>query len=99
LGGDVDGYCCIRKRLAVDPQNSARVYLGIAGFASPGMGTDHVFQSSDGGASWIDSGLVASDSGQWFGGLAISSQGPSMVYVGTGQGVFAFSNAVTMGVH
>jgi hypothetical protein len=78
---------CFRPRLAVDPQNSARVYLGIAVDGAP-----HVFQSSDGGASWIDSGLVASGLADWFGGLAISSQ--RTVYAGSpGQGVFAFGNA------
>jgi photosystem II stability/assembly factor-like uncharacterized protein len=87
------GDCCYRPRLAVDPQNSARVYLGIAigGVAS-------VFQSSDGGGSWTDSGLAVSGAGLWFAGLAISSEGPSIVYAGSpGQGVFAFTNAVTAG--
>jgi photosystem II stability/assembly factor-like uncharacterized protein len=86
------GDCCFRPRLAVDPQNSARVYLGIAI-----DGAGKVFQSSDGGASWIDSGLAVSPGGWWFGGLAISSKGT--VYAGSrGQGAFAFSRAVTMGV-
>jgi len=79
--------CCFRPRLAVDPQNSVKVYLGIFVDGAP-----HVFQSSDGGASWMDSGLVASGLAAWFGGLAISSQGT--VYAGSpGQGVFAFRNA------
>jgi hypothetical protein len=78
--------CCFRPRLAVDPQNSAKVYLGIT------VDGGGVFQSSDGGASWIDSGFVASGIAAWFGGLAISSQGT--VYAGsTGQGVVAFGNA------
>src|ERR1700686_4795091 len=80
------GDCCFRPRLAVDPQNSARVYLGIAI-----DGAHHVFQSSDGGASWTDS-LVVSGCCAWFEGLAISSQGPSTVYAGSpGQGVFAMT--------
>jgi hypothetical protein len=83
-----DDYCCFRPRLAVDPQNSARVYLGISV-----DGVHHAFQSSDAGASWKDSGLVWSSSGWWFGGLAISSQGPSTVYAGTSQGVFAMTFA------
>jgi photosystem II stability/assembly factor-like uncharacterized protein len=89
-----DDCICLRPRLAVDPQDSARVYLGIT------IGrADRVFQSSDGGTSWIDTGLVVSAS-SWFGGLVISSQGPSTVYAGSfGEGVFAFSNAVNTGVH
>ena len=71
-------------RLAVDPQNSARVYLGISV-----DGVDHVFQSSDGGASWSDS-LVGSGS-NWIFGLAIRSQGPGTVYAGTNQGLFAMT--------
>jgi photosystem II stability/assembly factor-like uncharacterized protein len=87
------GDCCFRPRLAVDPRDSARVYLGIAV-----DGAAHVFQSSDGGATWIDSGLQVSGGGYWFGGLAISSDSPSTVYAGSpGQGVFAFTNAVTAG--
>jgi photosystem II stability/assembly factor-like uncharacterized protein len=87
--------CCFRPRLAVDPTNSARLYLGIAV-----DGAQHVFQSSDSGASWIDSALVVPAAGLWFGGLAISTQDPSTVYAGSpGQGVFAFSNAVTMTIH
>jgi photosystem II stability/assembly factor-like uncharacterized protein len=87
--------CCFRPRLAVDPQDSARVYLGIAV-----DGAAHVFQSPDGGATWIDSGLQVSVGGYWFGGLAISSESPSTVYAGSrGQGVFAFTNAVTAGAH
>jgi photosystem II stability/assembly factor-like uncharacterized protein len=79
------GDCCFRPRLAVDPQNSASVYLGI-----PVNGTHHVFQSSDGGASWTDS-LAVSGIGGWFGGLVISAQGPTTVYAGSpGEGVFAF---------
>jgi len=89
------GDCCFRPRLAVDPQNSARVYLGIVV-----DGAHHVFQSSDGGASWKDSGFLVVSGGVWFGGLAISSQGPSTVYAGSpGAGVFALSNPVAMGVH
>jgi photosystem II stability/assembly factor-like uncharacterized protein len=89
------GDCCFRPRLAVDPQDSARVSLGIAV-----DGAAHVFQSSDGGATWIDSGLQLSSGGYWFGGLAISSESPSTVYAGSpGQGVFAFTNAVTAGAH
>jgi photosystem II stability/assembly factor-like uncharacterized protein len=69
-------------RLVVDPQDSTRVYLGI------GIGgVERVFQSSDGSASWIDSGLVVSVA-SWFGGLAISSQGT--VYAGSAEGVFRF---------
>ena len=87
--------CCFRPRLAVDPQDSARVYLGIVV-----DGAHHVFQSSDGGASWKDSGFLVVSGGVWFGGLAISSQGPSTVYAGSpGAGVFALSNPVAMGVH
>jgi photosystem II stability/assembly factor-like uncharacterized protein len=87
--------CCFRPRLAVDPTNSARVYLGIAV-----DGAQHVFQSSDSGASWIDSGLVVPGASLWFGGLAISAQDPSTVYAGTpNQGLFAFSNAVTVTGH
>jgi len=79
------GDCCFRPLLAVDPQNSASVYLGL-----PINGAHHVFQSSDGGASWIDSLAVAGCCG-WFGGLAISSQGPGAVYAGSpGEGVFEF---------
>jgi photosystem II stability/assembly factor-like uncharacterized protein len=81
------GECCFRPRLVVDPQNSARAYLGISV-----DGVDHVFQSFDGGASWKDSGLVVSGSSWWFAGLAISSQGPSTVYAGCpGQGVCAMT--------
>jgi photosystem II stability/assembly factor-like uncharacterized protein len=79
------GDCCFRPRLAVDPHNSASVYLGI-----PVNGAHHVFQSSDGGASWTDS-LAVSGIGGWFGGLLISAQGPTTVYAGSpGEGVFAF---------
>ena len=87
------GDCCFRPRLAVDPQNSAQVYLGIAV-----DGAHHVFQSSDGGASWKDSGFLVASDGQWFMGLAISSEGPGTVYAGSpGAGVFALSNSVAMG--
>lgn len=79
--------CCFRPRLVVDPQNSARLVLGISVDR-----VDHVFQSSDGGASWKDSGLPWFGSSGWFGGLAISSQGPSTVYAGCpGQGVCAMT--------
>jgi len=78
-------YCCLVSRLAVDPKNSARVYLGTNLAGAP-----HVFQSSDGGASWKDS-LAVSGCCSWSGGLAISSQGPSKVYAGTNQGVFAIT--------
>jgi photosystem II stability/assembly factor-like uncharacterized protein len=80
------GDCCFRPRLAVDPQNPARVYLGIA-FG----GAHHVFQSSDGGASWTDFGLTVPGAGLWFGGLAISPQDPSTVYACTPGGVFAIT--------
>jgi photosystem II stability/assembly factor-like uncharacterized protein len=77
------GDCCFRPLLAVDPQNSASVYLGL-----PINGAHNVFQSSDGGASWIDS-LAVSGCCAWFGGLAISSQGPTTIYAGSpGAGVF-----------
>jgi hypothetical protein len=77
-------------RLAVDPQNSARVYLAI-----PLDGAQRVFQSSDGGASWIDSGLAVPGASSSVGGLAsslaISSRGPSTVYAGSLTGVFALT--------
>jgi photosystem II stability/assembly factor-like uncharacterized protein len=88
-GGD----CCYRPRLAVDPQNSDRVYLGAAV-----GGVHRVFMSADGGARWTDSGLAVSGPGWWFGGLAVNSQAPSTVYAGTPEGVFALSNEVTTGV-
>jgi photosystem II stability/assembly factor-like uncharacterized protein len=75
-------FCCFYARLVVDPQNSARVYLGISVDT-----VDNVFQSRDAGVSWKDSGASS-----WFGGLAISSQGPSTVYAGSpGHGVFAMT--------
>ena len=83
------GDCCFRPRVAVDPQNSARVYLGIA---KDGV---HLYQSPDGGASWTDSGLAVSGGSLWFGGLAISPQGT--VYAGSpSAGVFALSNAARL---
>jgi photosystem II stability/assembly factor-like uncharacterized protein len=89
---ELEEFGSIRPRLAVDPQNSARVYLSI------GIGgKHHVFQSSDGGASWTDF-LVVSGFGVFFGGLAISSQGPSTVYAGRGLEVFVFSNPVSTGL-
>jgi photosystem II stability/assembly factor-like uncharacterized protein len=79
------GDCCFRPRLAVDPQNPALVYLG-----TPVDGAHHVYQTSDGGASWTDSLAVSGCCG-WFGGLAISSHGPTTVYAGSpGEGVFVF---------
>lgn len=78
--------CCSRPRLAVDPQNSARVYLEIAI-----DGAHHVFQSSDGGASWTDTLVVSGCCGAWVGGLAISSQGPSTLYAATSNEVFAMT--------
>jgi photosystem II stability/assembly factor-like uncharacterized protein len=90
------GDCCFRPRLAVDPTDSARVYLGILAVD----GAQHVFQSSDAGTSWKDSGLVVHGASGWFGGLAISTQQPGTVYAGSpSQGVFAFTNAVTAGTH
>jgi photosystem II stability/assembly factor-like uncharacterized protein len=81
------GDCCFRPRVIVDPQNSDRVYLGIA------KDSVLLYQSSDGGASWIDSGFPASGGSWWFGGLAVSAQGT--VYAGSpGDGVFALSGAV-----
>jgi photosystem II stability/assembly factor-like uncharacterized protein len=85
------GDCCYRPRLAVDPQNPDRVYLGAAL-----NGMQRVFQSADGAATWSDSGLAVPGPGEWFGGLAVSSQGSSTVYAGTpGEGVFAMSSEVT----
>jgi photosystem II stability/assembly factor-like uncharacterized protein len=79
------GDCCFRPRLAVDPQNPALVYLGL-----PTFGAHQVYQSSDGGVTWTDS-LAVSGCCAWFGGLAISSQGPTTVYAGSsGEGVFEF---------
>jgi len=45
--------CCYRPRLAIDPQSSNRVYLGAAV-----EGVHRVFMSTDGGATWVDSGLA-----------------------------------------
>jgi hypothetical protein len=74
-------------RLTVDPRNSARVYLGITL-----DGVQRLFQSSDGGASWIDSGLALFSDSVSFGGLTISSQGPNTLYAGTSRaGVLAFT--------
>ena len=81
-------------RLAVAPTNPDRVYLGAVY-----SGSSFVFKSDDGGASWTDSGLsgyVGPVSGDFFGGLAVSSQVPSTVFAGTsGEGVFFMSDEVT----
>jgi hypothetical protein len=78
-------------RLAIDPTNPDRVYVGVVSDNSA-----FVFKSNDGGASWTDTGLaVSAGCCGFFGGLAVSSQVPSTVYAGTfGEGVFALANAV-----
>ncbi|MBM9507672.1 glycosyl hydrolase [Actinacidiphila acididurans] len=45
--------------LAIDPANSAHVYLAVNGFSrhwteGPGAGIGHVFESTDSGATWKD---------------------------------------------
>ncbi|WP_407639456.1 beta propeller repeat protein [Kitasatospora azatica] len=45
--------------LAIDPKNSAHVYLAVNGFSrhwtsGPGAGVGHVFESTDSGAHWSD---------------------------------------------
>ncbi|MFI8529685.1 glycosyl hydrolase [Streptomyces aquilus] len=44
---------------AIDPKNSAHVYLAVNGFSrhwteGPGAGVGHVFESTDGGTTWKD---------------------------------------------
>ena len=87
--------CCFGPRLAIDPTNSAKLYLGIAV-----GGAQHVFQTSDAGASWVDSGLVVPGGSLWFGGLTISAEQPATVYAGSpSQGVFKLSNTVALTGH
>lgn len=75
-------------KLAIDPQDSARVYLGI------GInGVYHVFQSFDGSRSWTDSGFPVMSHCLGVCGLAVRSHGASAIYAGSSdEGLFAMTH-------
>jgi photosystem II stability/assembly factor-like uncharacterized protein len=63
--------------LAVDPQNPTNVFAATSGVEC-GYGAGGVFRSTDGSASWTDTGVVSC-----MYGLAIDPQTPSTVYAAT----------------
>ena len=63
--------------LAVDPQNPTNVFAATSGVEC-GYGAGGVFRSTDGSASWTDTGIVSC-----MYGLAVDSQTPSTVYAAT----------------
>jgi photosystem II stability/assembly factor-like uncharacterized protein len=46
--------------LAIDPQNTGTLYLLYGGAGEPELTTDLLFQSTDGGASWTQTGILPS---------------------------------------
>ena len=66
--------------LAVDPSSSATLYAGTGSAQAYGSGSG-VFKSTDGGVSWVPSGL----SGQSVGMLLLDSKAPATIYAGRGQ--------------
>lgn len=73
--------------LAIDPSSSATLYAGTGSGQAYGPGSG-VFKSTDGGVSWVPSGL----SGQSVGMLLLDSKAPATIYAGTGSSIFKSSN-------
>src|SRR5437588_1108165 len=71
--------------IATDPSTPGRVYFG----------TDHVYQSSDSGSTFIDiSGVLPTRTGNYLTALGVSPNNPAVVYAGAnGGGVFVSTNA------
>src|SRR5207302_2057052 len=63
--------------LAIDPQNSWRVYAVVHDLSTRRGGV--LFKSLDGGANWIDSGLTL---GVFASFLVINAQNPNTLYAG-----------------
>ena len=85
--------CHAVSSLAIDPQNSSKLYAGVS--ISPCMSSagGGVYKSTDGGASWIRS--VALPNGHGVNGLAIDPQNTSTVYAWNGKGLFKSTDGAT----
>jgi photosystem II stability/assembly factor-like uncharacterized protein len=75
--------------LAIDPQNSGTLYIGIGGdlgYVTPEAASGRVFKSTDGGESWFpaSSGLP----GNSVTVLLLDPQNSGIVYALTGSGIF-----------
>jgi photosystem II stability/assembly factor-like uncharacterized protein len=73
--------------LVVDPSATGTLYAGTdpSGIFEGGAGGGAVFKSTDGGATWAPTGLVASVE---VATMAIDPQSPSTVYAATAAGLF-----------
>jgi photosystem II stability/assembly factor-like uncharacterized protein len=69
------------QAVAINPQNPNTLYVGTAPDHNGGGG---VLKSTDGGMTWVGTGLTMSN----VHALAIDPQNPSIVYAGTDGGVF-----------
>lgn len=80
-----DRYC---MDIAVDPTNSAIVYVVLSGF-----GTSHLYKSSNGGNLWFDIGSQLPDVPTT--ALAIDPQYPNLLYLGNDLGVYVSTDGGT----
>jgi photosystem II stability/assembly factor-like uncharacterized protein len=71
--------------IAVDPTNSAVVYVAFAGF-----GTSHLFRSTDAGQTWGDIGAALPDVPT--SSLVVDPSYPNHLYVGNDIGVYVSTN-------
>jgi hypothetical protein len=80
LANNFGGIAFSRHGLAVDPTNANVVYVGTTRASDSAC---EVFKTTDGGATWVGTGLPVSSAIA----IAINPQNPNVVYAGTFNGV------------